>query len=351
MKVERKTFGILGNGDEVSLFTLEAGDISLSMTEFGASWTSLAVPSRKGRADILLGFPSFEGYANNGVFFGVTVGRFANRIGGARFNLDGRDWTLYQNDGNNSLHGGRSGFSYRLWKGESYTDGGGIFVRFEIESPDGDEGYPGNLRAAVTYGLNGDNELSALYEARVDRNCPVNLTNHAYFNLAGEGSGNILDHEMKLCASRYVEVNAALIPTGKLLPVEGTPFDFRASKPIARDYAAACGGNTEASGTGYDHCFALDNYGSGELLPCAQAAEPLCGRIMKVFTTQPGVQFYSGNFLAGVRGKPGSLYGKNAGFCLETQHFPDSPNRPEFPDAVFGPARPYREKTVFAFDW
>jgi aldose 1-epimerase len=350
VNISKKQFGTLADGRDVFLFTLEAGDIRFSVSEFGAAWTSLVVPSRNGSADILLGFSTLEGYLHNGPSFGVTVGRFANRIGGAAFTLGGRTYGLYKNDGNNTLHGGRVGFSKKLWNGDGYTDRGGVFVRFELSSPDGDEGYPGNLQAAVSYGLSGSGELTALYEAKVDEDCPVNLTNHAYFNLAGEGRGTILSHELTLFASRYVEPGADLIPTGRLLSVEKSPFDFRKPKTIGADFDAASGGKPDAVGTGYDHCFVLDGYAEDgkKRVPCAEVRDPGSGRALKVSTTQPGVQFYSGNFLTGVPGKAGSVYGKNAGFCLETQHFPDSPNRKEFPPAVFGPGRDYREESVFA---
>jgi aldose 1-epimerase len=349
MHINRKQFGTLSDGSEVFLFMMEAGDLRFSVSEFGAAWTSLVVPSRRGSSDILLGFSTLEGYVHNGSSFGVTVGRFANRIGGAAFTLGGKSYGLYKNDGNNTLHGGRVGFSKKLWKGEGYTDRGGVFVRFELSSPGGDEGYPGNLRAAVTYGLDASGKITALYEARVDEDCPVNLTNHAYFNLAGEGTGTILSHELKLFASRYLEVDKSLIPTGKILPVDRTPFDFRKPKTIGADYVEASGGKPDAVGTGYDHCFVLDGYeeNAGRLASCAEAREPGSGRTLAVSTTQPGVQFYSGNFLTGAPGKAGSVYGKNAGFCLETQHFPDSPNKDGFPSALFGPNRDYREESVF----
>jgi aldose 1-epimerase len=350
MNIGRKQFGTLSDGRDVFLFTMEAGDLRFSVSEFGAAWTSLIVPSRKGSSDILLGFSTLEGYIHNASSFGVTVGRFANRIGGAAFTLGGKKYDLYKNDGNHTLHGGRVGFSKKLWKGEAYTDRGGVFARFELASPDGDEGYPGNLRAAVSYGLTASNEITALYEARVDQECPVNITNHAYFNLAGEGAGTILTHEIKLFASRYLEVDESLIPTGKMLPVDKTPFDFRNATPVCLNYKAACGGKPDAVGTGYDHCFVMDGRkeNAGQPAPCAEVYDPVSGRILAVSTTQPGLQFYSGNFLTGVPGKAGSVYGKNAGFCLETQHFPDSPNKNEFPSAFFGPGRNYREESVFS---
>ncbi|MDR2314266.1 MAG: galactose mutarotase [Spirochaetaceae bacterium] len=359
MNISRKLFGTLSDGRDVFLFTLEAGDLRFSVSEFGAAWTSLVVPSRKnGSADILLGFSTLEGYIHNRASFGITVGRFANRIGGGVFSLGEETYRLYKNDGNNSLHGGRTGFGKRLWKGEGYTSGEGVFVRFELVSPDGEEGYPGNLRAVVSYGLTYSNELQARYEALVDKDCPVNLTNHGYFNLAGEGCGTILGHELKLYASSYVEPGEDLIPTGKLLPLGGTPFDFRQFKAIGRDYGELCGGDVEAVGKGYDHCFVLDGYTGHNaavedkpLLPCAEIRDPGSGRTLKVAATQPGVQFYSGNFLTGVPGKSGSVYGKNAGFCLETQHFPDSPNKDNFPRAIFGPERKYREKAVFSLEF
>jgi aldose 1-epimerase len=335
--IRRKNFGVLSNGKKVHLYTLGAGDLRLSLSCFGAAWTSLLVPAagKDGFDDVLLGYSGFEGWLNNGSFFGATVGRFANRIGGARFSLDGKAYPLFPNDGPNCLHGGRRGFDKRLWKAEAYEEKDGVFVRFELESPDGDEGFPGALEAAVSYGLTKSNEIIANYEARAGAPTPVNITNHAYFNLAGEGEGGILDHEVKLFASSYVEIDQAFIPTGRLLPVENTPFDFRARKRIAGDY---------------DHCFVVDGE-PGTLRPCAEVSEGKTGRKMKVFTTQPGVQFYTGNMLKPGPGKAGSVYGKHGGFCLETQHFPDSPNRPEFPPCIFGPGRDYHEKAVFSFDW
>ncbi|MDR0760162.1 MAG: galactose mutarotase [Treponema sp.] len=343
MKISKKIFGVLSSGKKAYLYILKAGDMSLSVTNFGAHWVSLFAPSRNGRKDdILLGYSTLDGYTRNKPYLGATIGRFGNRIGDGRFSLDGTEYRLYKNDGPHSLHGGRRGFDKLLWKAESYEERGGVFVRFELVSPDGDEGYPGTLKAAVSYGLTKSNEIIADYQAAVDAPCPVNLTNHAYFNLAGEGAGDILFHRARLYASSYAAVDESLIPTGALTPVQDTPFDFRTAKPISRDLAAA--------GGGYDHCFVVDG-DSGTLRPCAEVSDPRSGRIMRVFTTQPGLQFYTGNFLDGVTGKAGSVYGKHAGFCLETQHFPDSPNRKEFPPAIFGPDRDYHEKALFSFDW
>jgi len=347
MKISKKTFGVLSSGKKVHLYTLKAGELALSISTLGATWTSLKVPSmEKGTDDILLGFSSFDGFVNNR-YFGVTVGRFANRIGGAKFSLGGKEYKLLKNNGENALHGGRIGFSRLVWKAEAYEERDGVFVRFELKSPDGDEGYPGNLRAAVSYGLTKSNELVADYEAKLDAPCPVNLTNHAFFNLAGEGRGfNALSTELKLYCSSYLEVDEALIPTGKLIPVINTPFDFKTKKPIGKDIGVPAKG----SAAGYDHCFVIDGE-PGDLRPFAEVYEPFTGRSMRGFTTQPGVQFFSGNNLSSVQGKIGSVYEKYSGFCLETQHFPDTPNRPEFPSAIFGPDRDYHEKAVFAFDW
>lgn len=350
MKISREVFAILSDRKKVRLYSLKAGDLKLCISSFGATWTSLILPSRNGlKSDILLGFSTFDGYLNANPYFGATVGRFANRIGGAGFRLEGRDYKLNANDGKNSLHGGFRGFDKRLWKSQAYEEGDGVFVRFELESPDGDCGFPGNLKAAVTYGINKSNELTAIYEAQCDAPCPVNLTNHAYFNLAGEGSPSILSHEALLHSSSYLEVDENLIPTGRLLPVKGTPFDFRESKPIGRDLKQEFGGNGGSTAPGgYDHCFTVDG-DPGKLRPCARVSEKSSGRKMTLSTTQPGVQFYTGNMLTGIPGKSGSVYPMHSGFCLETQHFPDSPNRADFPNCIFGPGRKYCEKSVFAF--
>ena len=342
MKVSKKTFGLLANGKKVHLYTLRAGDLSLSISTLGATWTTLMVPSRKGKDDILLGFSTLSGYTGVNAYMGNTIGRFGNRIGDGVFSLGGKTYNLNKNDGQHTLHGGRRGFDRRIWDAEIFEEKDGVFIRFELDSPDGEEEYPGNLKAVVSYGLSKSNELTAIYEAKVDALSPVNLTNHAYFNLEGEGKGSILSHELLLHASSYLEVNDVLIPTGKLLPVKGSPFDFRSRKSVKQDL--------DAAGGGYDHCFAVDGE-IGKLRPCAEVFEEHSGRSMKLYTTQPGVQFYTGNFLAGLPGKLGSVYNKHAGFCLETQHFPDSPNKPEFPSAIFGPARDYQEKTVFSFNW
>jgi len=342
MEINKNTFGILSNGKKVKLYTLSAGDLKLSLTNYGATWTSLIVPSRSGgRDDVLLGFSGLDGYLNDTKFIGVTIGRFANRIKGAAFSLNGKTYRLEANDGKNTLHSGRRGFDKLLWKSEAYEESEGVYVRFELESPDGDCGFPGKLKAVVTYGLTKSNEVVADYQVKADEPCPVNLTNHAYFNLAGEGNGTVLSHEVILHSSFYVEVDRHSIPTGRLVPVKSGAFDFKSRKRINADFGIF---------GGYDHCFVVDGI-PGKLRPCAEVYEPDSGRTMNVFTTQPGVQFYTGNHLKNVTGKQGSCYVKHSGFCLETQHFPDSPNQGSFPSCIAGPENDYREKSVFSFDW
>jgi aldose 1-epimerase len=341
MNITRAFFGTLGSGEEVFLYKLRAGDLSMTVTNFGATWVSLFAPDAAGRVDdVILGYGTLDQYTRNTAYLGATIGRVANRIGGAGFSIDGKRYTLFDNDGGNTLHGGRRGFDKRVWEADAYTDGDGVYAAFELCSLDGDEGFPGNLRALVVYGLTKNNEVKANYFAKVYAPSPVNLTNHAYFNLKGEGNGTILGHEAVIHGSSVVAVDGALIPTGKLDPVAGTPFDFRSRKPVEKDIDAA---------GGYDHCYVLEgDYGT--LRPAAEVYEPESGRVLTLAATQPGMQFYTGNFLDGLPGKPGSVYHKHSGFCLETQHFPDSPNRPEFPPLIFGPGRVYHEQAVFRFD-
>ncbi|MHB9291535.1 aldose 1-epimerase [Hollandina sp. SP2] len=280
MKISKKNFGLLSSGKKVYLYTLKAGDLSLSLSAFGATLVSLVVPSRnQGKADVLLGYSCLEAYTHNAPYFGVTIGRFGNRIRGGRFSLQGAEYVLYQNDGIHTLHGGRRGFDKLLWKADAYEDRDGVFVRFELTSPDGDEGFPGTCKDVVSYGLTKTNEMIADYQAQVDAPCPVNLTNHAYFNLAGEGNGDILSHEAAIHADAYVQVDASLIPTGELVPVAGGPWDFRNRKPIKQDFDAVPGG--------YDHCFVLQGE-AGKLRPCAEVYERSSGRSLRVFTTQRG---------------------------------------------------------------
>jgi len=343
VKLKKRKFGILETGEAVSLYTLSAGDLNLSVSAYGATLVSLTLPSKAGRRDdILLGFSTLSRYASKHPYFGAAVGRYANRIGGGSFSLDGVEYRLDKNNGPNSLHGGFHGFDKLVWDAEPFEDKGAVGVVFTHSSPSGDEGYPGNLKASICYALSKDASLAVTYKATLDARCPVNLTNHAYFNLKGEGRGNVLDHVVELSSSSFVPVGPSLIPTGEIRSVEGSAFDFRDAKPIGKDIAMA--------GGGYDHCFVVDGK-PGKLRSCAKVFEPTTGRTMKVSTTQPGVQFYTGNFLDGIAGKRGSVYDKHSGFCLETQHFPDSPNQPSFPDCIFGPGRDYEEQALFSFDW
>lgn len=345
MAIERSDFFTSSRGEKASLYTIRVGELSFAMSDFGATLVSLLVPAGKGRReDLLLGCASPADWETTSAYFGATVGRYANRIGGARFSLDGREYRLAANDGANHLHGGPLGLSRRLWKVEASEGRGSASLRFSILSPDGEEGYPGSLEVSATYCLSADGNLGIKYEARTDAATVVNFTNHAYFNLHGDGKGLILDHELSLAASRYVAVGADLIPSGELPEVSGGPFDFRQAKPIGRDIAAV--------GMGYDHSFVLDRpQGEGgrlSLFPFATLSDPSTGRRMEASTTSPAVQFYSGNFLSGP-GKGGRVYEKHSGLCLETGFYPDSPNKPDFPSCLLLPGKPFAHETDYRF--
>ncbi|MCX7949550.1 MAG: galactose mutarotase [Treponemataceae bacterium] len=346
MDIQKHDFGTLYTGERVHLYELSNKKITLFLSTYGATWVALFLPDKNGkRDDILLGYPTLEGYTKNSPYFGVTVGRFANRIGKGAFVVDGKTYRLPINDGQNTLHGGYRGFDKQNWKARPFKTKDAVGVRFELYSPAGDEGFPGNLQAEVRYALTRDHRITCEYRAFVDAPCPVNLTNHAYFNLNGEGRGTILDHEVRLFASQVLEVDQNLLPTGRILSVTDAAhgaFDFTRPKPIGQDIQKIPGG--------YDHCYVVDGK-EGTLRPVAEVYAPLSGRRMRVFSTQPGVQFYTGNFLRNEVGKKGSVYPQHGGLCLETQHFPDSPNRSEFPSALFGPNRPYREEAYFEFSW
>ena len=313
----------------------------------GATIVSIRVPDRAGvMADVTLGFDALAGYEGAGnPFFGNVVGRYANRIGGAAFTLDGKKYPLAANNGANHLHGGLRGFDKYVWTGEELSRDGASGVRWSMVSPDGDEGYPGTLKATVTYLLTPKDELVVEYEATTDKPTVVNLTQHAYFNLAGEGNGSVLDHVVQLHASRYTPVAAGLIPTGVLAPVAGTPLDF--TKPERIGARIESDHEQMTLGHGYDHNFVLDRQGPG-LVHAASVFEPKSGRVMDVHTTEPGLQIYTANWLD-VTGKGGHKYGPRSAVCFETQHYPDSPNKPDFPSTVLRPGETYRSKTVFAF--
>lgn len=344
MSVNQESFGQTPEGREVDLYTLtNSNGLKARITNYGAILVSLEVPDRTGKfADITLGFDTLDGYLGEHPYFGAVIGRYANRIGAAKFTLDGVEYTLAANNNGNHLHGGIKGFDKVVWKLDDLkSEGRSALVKLSYISEDGEEGYPGNLACSVTYALTEDNELQISYEADTDKKTVVNLTNHSYFNLAGQGTGNILGHELMLAADKYTVVDEGLIPTGENRDVKDSPMDFTV--------AASIGSRIEQTGMGYDHNYVL-NSGGGSLALAARAYEPTTGRVMEVSTTQPGVQFYTGNFLDGsVVGKGGVKYEKNYAFCLETQHFPDSPNKPDFPSVVLEPGQKYATATVFKF--
>ena len=337
----------------MSQYTLKnAHGMELRVLDYGGIIVSLAVPDRTGRVDdVVLGFDRLEDYKRSSPYFGAIIGRFGNRIARGRFTLDGRTHMLATNDGPNHLHGGMKGFDKVVWKVSPFErqDSTGLVLRYT--SPDGEEGYPGTLRTTVTYTLTDGNELIFDYEATSDRATPVNLTQHSYFNLAGDGRGDVLDHVLTLKAHSFTPVDSTLIPTGEIRSVAGTPFDFRAPTAIG----ARIGQDDEQLryGGGYDHNFVLDKDRAeqrGAAMLAARIYEPSSGRLMEVFTTEPGVQFYSGNFLDGMlTGKRGTVYRRRSGFALETQHFPDSPNHPDFPSTILAPGREYRSRTLLWF--
>jgi aldose 1-epimerase len=340
-------FGTMADGTAVDAYTLKnAAGMEVTAIAYGGIITSLKVPDRNGTpGDIVLGFDRLEGYLRGHPYFGAIVGRYGNRIGGATFALDGQTYTLAKNNGPNHLHGGVKGFDKVLWKMAAIA--GRNAIELTRTSPDGEEGYPGNLAMKVTYTLTDRNELIVDYEATTDKATPVNLTQHSYFNLAGEGSGDILGHELTIHADRYTPVDGTLIPTGEIAAVEGTPFDFRQSTPIGARIDAAH--PQLKAGGGYDHNWVLNRSGEGIQL-AARVVEPKSGRTLEVRTLEPGIQFYAGNFLDGsITGKGGHVYGHRTGFCLETQHYPDSPNKPAFPSTILQPGQQYTTRTVFTF--
>ena len=344
--VDRATFGALPDGTTVERFTLRnANGVEVVLSSLGAAIHSIRTPDRGGRtADVVLGFDTFDEWTANPPFFGVIVGRYANRIAGGRFSLDGAAYTLATNDGPNHLHGGPRGFDKRVWQAEPLGAESSNAVRFTYKSPDGEEGYPGTLAVSVVYALTPDNALRLDYTATTDKATVVNLSNHAYFNLAG--AGTVLDQQLQIHADRYTPVDASLIPTGELASVDGTPFDFRELTAIGARIAADH--PQIRIGGGYDHNFVL-NGASGQLRSAARAVDPASGRTLDVQTTEPGVQLYSGNFGSPIAGRHGEAYPRHGAFCLETQHFPDSPNQPAFPSTVLRPGETFHSTTVFTF--
>ena len=340
--------GTLPDQSEVRLHTLRNSQgVEVGILSYGATIVSITVPDAKGSMDdVVLGFDSLAGYrGDNNPYFGSIVGRYGNRIAGGSFVLDGETYMLARNNGPNHLHGGLVGFDKVNWESMAASDGKRTSATFRYVSVDGEEGYPGTLRVTVVYTLTADNEVIVDYEATTDKATPVNLTQHSYFNLSG--TGDILDHELALNASYFTPVDSTLIPTGELRSVFGTPFDF---KTTARPIGERIRDNDPqlVIGGGYDHNFVLDG-GGDSLALAASVYDPLSGRTMEVWTTEPGVQLYTGNFLDGVEGKNRQVYGPHGGFCLETQHYPDSPNQPAFPSTILRPDERYVSRTMFAF--
>jgi aldose 1-epimerase len=345
-KANSKAFGKTKTGDQMDLYTLtNKSGMEAAITNYGGIVVSLKVPDRKGQlGDVVLGFDTADGYLGEHPYFGSIVGRYGNRIGNAKFSLNGTEYKLAANNNGHHLHGGVEGFNRKLWKATPGT-GAEPSLALTYLSKDMEEGYPGNLSVTVTYTLTDKNELRIDYLATTDKDTVINLTNHSYFNLAG--GGDILSHEMQILADRFTPVDAGLIPLGELRKVEGTPFDFRSPHTIGERISAA--DEQLKLGKGYDHNFVL-NSGGGSLATIAKVNERTTGRVMEVLTTEPGVQFYTGNFLDGsVKGKGGKPYLLRNGFCLETQHFPDSPNKPEFPSVVLKPGAKYESTTVYRF--
>jgi aldose 1-epimerase len=349
-RVTRAAFGTLPDGGPVEQFTLtNAHGVEVRTISYGAIITSLRTPDRAGTlGDIVYGYDSLGAYVKDASYFGAVVGRFANRIAHARFALNGRSYALAANDGANALHGGRRGFNKVLWRGVSFKHGDTVGVTFRYTSPDGEEGYPGTLHVAVSYALTPSNELVIDYEATTDRPTPVNLSQHSYWNLHGNGQGTILDHQLTIDASGFTPVDSTLIPTGAVTPVAGTPFDFRTPTAIGARIDAK---DTQLRfGRGYDHNWVLDRKDGAGLAHAVRVVDPTSGRTLDIATTEPGLQFYSGNFLDGsIHGKGGVAYPHRGAIVLETQHFPDSPNHSAFPSAILRPSDTLHSRTVLTF--
>ena len=344
MSIEKEPFGKTPEGEQVELYTLaNKNGLRVKIMTYGATITSVETPGRDGRTEnIILALDSLDNYIKGHPYLGSTVGRFANRIAKGKFSIEGKEYTLATNNDANHLHGGEKGFDKAVWKAEEIKGDNFVGLKFTHISPDGDEGYPGKLTAVVTYSLTNDNELRMEYEAETDKPTVLNLTNHTYWNLAGGGNGDVLEHSLTLNADRYLPVDKGLIPTGEMKPVEGTPMDF--TKPMA------IGSRIGQVGSGYDHCYVLNkSEGSAEPTLVAKITEPTSGRVMEIFTTQPGVQLYTGNFLDGKLSGGGKAFKKHYAFCLETQHYPDSPNRPEFPTTLLRPGEKYHHTTIHKF--
>jgi aldose 1-epimerase len=345
LDVQKKEFGKMPDGTVIDVYTLtNTNGMVARVINYGALLTELHVPDKNGKTvDVVLGFDDLKGYLGEHPYFGANCGRVANRIAKAKFTLDGKEYTLAANNGPNHLHGGKKAFDKVVWKGhEPVIGAAGVGVSFTYKSPDGEEGYPGNLDVRVTYLLTENNELSVLYHAETDKATPINMAHHSYFNLSG--SGDILDHELLIRADKYTPTDATLIPTGKIEPVKDTPLDFTKETAIGKRIK-----DIKAEPVGYDHNYVL-NPGPGATNQAAWVKDPKSGRIMEVETTEPGLQLYTGNFLDGkVKGKGGVAYQKHAAFCLEAQHFPDAVNQKDFPSVILKPGKMYDQRTTYKF--
>ena len=355
MAVTQSSFGTMPDGTTIDLFTLtNARGVEVRVITYGAVIVSIKAPDRRGRFDdIVTGFDTLDGYLTRSRYFGAVVGRYGNRIANGRFTIDGKTYELATNNGKNHLHGGLRGFDKVVWKGSRFERDGNAGVALTYVSHDGEEGYPGTLTATVTYTLTPRNELIVDYGATTDKATPINLTNHSYFNLAGDGHGDILQHQLTIDADRYTPTDDTQIPTGQLAAVEGTPFDFRKATPIGARIDAS--DEQIRRGHGYDHNFVLNGWDSSakaaeRVRHAARLVDPASGRTLDVATTEPGVQFYSGNNLDGSAvGKSGHVYARRTSLCLETQHFPDSPNHASFPPTILRPGEHFQSRTVFTF--
>ncbi len=344
-RFEKMDFGKTPDGTPVEMYVLSNGKMTAKVITYGAIVTEIDVPDRNGKlADVVLGFENLEGYLSGHPYFGAATGRVANRIAKARFSLEGKEYKLAANNGPNTLHGGIKGFDKVVWKASEASGPAGPAVKMSYLSPDGEEGFPGNLSVSVTYTVTADNELRIDYAATTDKPTPVNITNHSYFNLAGPAAGSVLGHEMMLAADLYTPVDDTLIPTGEITSVQGTPLDFTRPATLGSRIAELKG-----EPGGYDHNYVLRS-GGKELALAARVTEPVSGRILEMFTTEPAVQLYTANFLDGtLKGKDGVVYKKQHAFCLEAQHYPDSVNQPKFPSTILRPGSTYTQTTIYKF--
>jgi aldose 1-epimerase len=348
--LKMESFGKTADGQDVQLFTLtNKNGVEARIMNFGGIVVSLKTPDRKGElADIVLGYDNVKGYEGDTAFFGALIGRYGNRIAKGQFTLNGKTYQIPLNDGPNALHGGPNAFNKKVWTAKDISTHSTPMLQLTYLSKDGENGFPGNLNVQVTYSLTSNNELRIDYAATTDKDTVLNLTNHSYFNLKGEGQGDILQHEVRLNANKFTPVDATLIPTGELKNVQATPFDFRKSTAVG---ARINEDDQQLKyGWGYDHNWVLNGMGAGQLVIAARVHEATTGRVLEVLTDQPGVQFYTGNHMDGtIRGKGGKVYPKRGGLCLETQHYPDSPNHPAFPSTELKPGQKFHSTTIYKF--